>query len=340
MTIRPGCSADVVFGTAIWDHIGIADFTEGLGNHFVSAVVNRANSILVANGLPSLIRCVTLQFGSVHAHLQGNRVDVTLMLRAAEILQTEVDGHRFNVSIINNTAVAILGASRWDGSTSTIVTLGSSTTTPILSDSGSSGSNSKLTSTTETSLIIGGIFVLILCLVVAVVVMYRRENESRIRMENRIHGGHTQEIPQAATTNDFDIVEGVLLNDRKAIKNARASGIYARPSNVDASSTYFDPASMYQRPSYDSGDYFDPSAQGHQLEQPAYFDPASSPRHYFPLDPAEKAASDVRMRQLVDQARRHYYPETTQGASEFGIGQVYTAPNPEMNSSPRPAKWF
>jgi hypothetical protein len=122
----------------VWEDIGITSFDGPLEALFAAQTVAEANKILTDNGMPPLVQCSTVSYASVHVHLQGarNGSNDADLLRAAELIQIEVDAGRFVVTVLNRTGVEAQRnvsyfASRWDKSTSTALPTTTTTTTTV-----------------------------------------------------------------------------------------------------------------------------------------------------------------------------------------------------------------
>jgi hypothetical protein len=90
----------------VWEDIGITSFDGPLEALFAAQTVAEANKILTNNGLPPLVQCSTVSYASVHVHVQGarNGSNDADLLRAAELIQIEVDAGRFVVTGGRSTA--------------------------------------------------------------------------------------------------------------------------------------------------------------------------------------------------------------------------------------------
>ena len=135
----------------VWENIGVTSFDGPLEALFTAETVQEANKILTDNELPPLVECASVSYASVHVHLQGTRngSNDAILLRAAELIQTEVDAGRFIVTVRNSTGgqprnVSSV-ANRWDGSLSSLSeTLAPTTPPPIDQGSGHGGKSGTI----------------------------------------------------------------------------------------------------------------------------------------------------------------------------------------------------
>ena len=132
----------------VWENIGVTSFDGPLEALFTAETVQEANKILTDNELPPLVECASVSYASVHVRLQTvpNVSADDDLLRAAELIQIEVDAGRFVVTVRNDTGdegprnVSSV-ASRWDNTTSTVVVMATTTVDPGVSNGGESSTS-------------------------------------------------------------------------------------------------------------------------------------------------------------------------------------------------------
>lgn len=324
-----------MYGTVVWTDLGFADFTEGLTNKFVNATITESNTILVDNGLPSLIQTATVRFASVHVSLHGHTVDQATMRRAAEVLQAEVSAKRFNVTILNGTRSLTYTAQLWDGTTSTLIN--TTTAAPGDASPGSANGDDFLQKNSTVLIAVGAVLALVATAVVVMAIRVSTDGKRRRRSYASAFAQRVQPDAAAAAADgtilepidDFDMVQGALYGIANGGDMGGVGDGWPEPIDMAGPGAYPMPS-----PGVSAAD---------QAYRPSYFDPAPShfypgPSDYGPTDDGGSvaAADDLRIRQLVEQARRHYYPGG--GATSPSAGSDW--PLPSANLSPQPnAGW-